>query len=408
MPKSELRAIDWINKNLFWISLIVVLLLSVILRILPRHVLTGDSLYALIPWADALDNGGIRNMLANTSYNYDALYAIMLWLFHQLPFSTLTCIKLMSVVFDYGCAAAMALAAYNLFGKQKFVALLAFTVGILNPLAIINSAAWAQCDIMYTFFSVLAMYMLARGRYIPAFVFLGLNMCFKLQAWFLIPVFVIYYFTEKKFSLWYFLIPLGVFFGTGLLMPIWGGSPLWSLQAYGDHLASYSAMVFNYPNIYALLHLDYQDPLRVAKLDLTAAGAFTTLLLLGSILVYMLNKKLRLTRDGLFMMAAFTVLLCVFFMPRMHERYAFAGEMLLLLLCATVRRPRLIIAAALTFPAILTTYLRYMLGVNIMPLQLAALPVLAGLILLGFELFKADGGAGCNRYLVGEARAANG
>ena len=73
-------------------------------------------------------------------------------------------------------------------------AITAFTVIWISPVVLFNSSMWAQCDSIYTFFALLAVYLLYKEKNIPAFVFLGIALSFKLQAIFVLPFFLFIYF----------------------------------------------------------------------------------------------------------------------------------------------------------------------------------------------------------------------
>ena len=79
--------------------------------------------------------------------------------------------------------------------EREWVGCLAYCAVLLSPIVFLNSAAWAQCDAIYSDFALLAILHLERKQYTRAMCFLGVSFAFKLQAVFVLPIFLFVYFT---------------------------------------------------------------------------------------------------------------------------------------------------------------------------------------------------------------------
>ena len=85
---------------------------------------------------------------------------------------------------------------------------------------------------------------------------------------------------------------------------------------------------------------------------------FTAVILIG-LYIFLFTKKKELTPMLLLKVSALSVLIAVYFLPSMHERYAYIGEMLILILAILDRK--YIIPAAVTAAVTLFAYIDYLL-----------------------------------------------
>lgn len=201
--------------------------------------------------------------------------------------------------------------------------------GVLFSLVvIIDSAAMAQCDAIYSAIIVLSLYMLMRDRYHMAFLLLGFAFAFKLQAMFIIPFYLFYWFYSKKFSLLYFFyIPLVMeLSGLPCLMV---GRPLrevllGAFSIYGSQVGAKMGLYIEYPSFWAFLdvvpvglHGGY-DYYRWQQLMI----AFT-IAVLALIMYYFIKSKISLSSRHMLYIAFLLSFTTVFFLPNMMSRYGY-------------------------------------------------------------------------------------
>ena len=185
----------------------VIMVLALVLRVSLYHVETSDYTVFVSQWYDFIQtHGGFAALKYNFS-NYNVPYLYLLAVLTYLPIPKLIAIKTLSVVFD-GVLALFVYLILRLRYKQGYVALLGSLVIVFAPTIFINSAAWGQCDAIYTAFCLGSLYFLLKERPAWACVFFALALSFKLQAIFFLPVLLVLL-VKRKLPLKYLaLIPL--------------------------------------------------------------------------------------------------------------------------------------------------------------------------------------------------------
>ena len=138
-------------------------------------------------------------------------------------------------------------------------------------------------------------------------------------------------------------------------------------------MESFDQLTLNAPTFYALI--DNSVNYLFNNAGVIVAGALVMLA------VYALYKlRPNLTPDLMVTLAAVCLLLIVYLLPKMHERYFFPAEVFFLL--AAFYRPRLAwVVVALQVTA-LSTYVSYFFGGTFLPLPIASLVNLAVLVLV--------------------------
>ena len=182
--KLENSVLDFLIKHYTVLLAVFATVLAVTVRWKFLSYESRDFTDFLLPWFTALKEGGGLSALATYSGDYNAPYVTILALLSYLPFSPLVLIKLVSIVFDFVLAGAVAYLVYTLVtDKQhkKGLAVLAYIMILFLPQVMLNGAFWGQCDAIYASFCVLALTFLLKERYALAFVFLGVAFAFKLQ-----------------------------------------------------------------------------------------------------------------------------------------------------------------------------------------------------------------------------------
>jgi len=315
--------IEFANKWKAVIFLVFTTILALLLRENFRSYESKDYIFDFLPWCRYLEgNGGFKGIISIQS-DYPVSYLYFLALFTFVPFTYLTEIKLLSVAFDF-------LAAFFVFKIVKkarndvagsFIPYLAFAVSLFIPTIVMNGAIWAQCDIIYVAFILISLYCLMEEKFPLAFVFFGLALSFKLQAIFLIPVYIWLYFKLAKLSLLNFLIVPIVYFLI-YIPAVLLGKPVSGLFAtYTTQVTEYKSLVKNFANLYSFLPDDYDLFFAGGViLGLTVVGIFTLLIIM--------DEYVRAHPKTIIEVAMLSVMLSTYFLPAMHERYMFAADLL--------------------------------------------------------------------------------
>lgn len=326
MVVFEKKFLNFIERHLDVVSAVVITLLSMLIHISLRMVVSGDALLFLLPWYDEIRDGGGMKMLGQQVGNYNMLYQTLIALFTYLPVTSLTAYKLLSIFFDYCLAFTVGRLVYQYSdGNRKWKGIFAYAAVILSPIVIMNSSAWAQCDSIYVCFALLSLVMLCKEKYVPAFLLLGVSFSFKLQAMFVLPLFLFVYFWRKRFSILHFLIIPVVMCVLNMAGVIMGRSFLDIFSIYFKQTGEYSSMVLNYPSAW----LFFTESESYMHYDLLAgAGIWFTAAVLLLIMVILILKKIEFSPRNLIYIAFLLSYTCVLFLPAMHERYGYLYEIL--------------------------------------------------------------------------------
>ena len=201
--------------------------------------------------------------------------------------------------------------------KYSYISLL---VILFIPTVILNSSVWGQCDSIYTTFVLLSLYLLLKNKFSLSFLMLGIAFSFKLQFIFILPLYIILYFVNKNFSILNFLlIPLGNIL---MCLPvILMGMPIINcFTTYLEQTTSYSVILTrNLANIYAFL-----PNIKIIGYILI----LITGLLFLSLLIYFIKRKKKIEGKELIAVGLLGILIAVYFLPFMHERYMFMADIL--------------------------------------------------------------------------------
>ncbi len=292
---------------------------------------SGDYLTFLAPWTQFFrDNGGFAALRYSLG-NYNPPYMYFLALFSYFDISELYLIKLLSVLFDVLLAwACMKLLGLYTGSRAKLLGV--FLAVLFLPTVVINGAYWAQCDSIYAFFGIYALYLGLRGRGCASMVSLAACLAFKLQAVFIIPVFFILLLAKKL--RWRLLLVFPAAYIVFMLPALLAGRPfvetmtLYFAQAgtVGD------AMNYNAPSLTSMFQWSGNTE---SWSTLLIAAAFA--LVLASYAVAAVKR--RELDDTVFL--GFALLLAMgipYLLPHMHDRYFFISGVLALVLAFRDRR----------------------------------------------------------------------
>ena len=292
---------------------------------------SGDYLTFLAPWTQFFrDNGGFAALRYSLG-NYNPPYMYFLALFSYFDISELYLIKLLSVLFDVLLAWAC-IKLLGLYTGSRAKLLGVFLAVLFLPTVVINGAYWAQCDSIYAFFGIYALYLGLRGRGCASMVSLAACLAFKLQAVFIIPVFFILLLAKKL--RWRQLLVFPAAYIVFMLPALLAGRPfvetmtLYFAQAgtVGD------AMNYNAPSLTSMFQWSGNTE---SWSTLLIAAAFA--LVLASYAVAAVKRR-ELDDTVLLGFALLLAMGIPYLLPHMHDRYFFISGVLALVLAIRDRR----------------------------------------------------------------------
>ena len=300
-----------------------VTIISMIIRLQVKHVISGDWTTWWELWFAELYEGGFKALGGNW-YDYAPPFVYLLWLITILPINCMTGFKFMMTGFDFMASIVAALIIYEI-TKNRTKAVLTYAIFFLSPVFWVNSVLWAQCDMLVMFWVLLCTYFFVKKRPSMAMFFFGVAFAFKLQPLWLAPMLVILW-INKKVDLKHFLwLPVCYFLG---IIPAWiAGRPLGELLTiYISQTEAESwSLALKYSNLYYLIgEKGFIDQYH-------SAGVWLSLGVFMIVLYYIGRKKLKITAEFILLLGGFVGLLAPFFLPQMHERYSFFAEAFLIL-----------------------------------------------------------------------------
>ncbi len=375
----EVKVLNFIEKHINVFIVIALIMFSLLLRYFMIPFESADFNFFLKSWFYELKEAGGLSGLADYSGDYNAPYMTILALLTYLKINPLISIKVVSIIFDYVLAFLVGKIVYDIRNKdkdRKMLSIIAFGITLFLPTVVMNGSLWAQCDVIYTTFLVLAFYFLYKDKILFSFISLGLAFAFKLQFIFILPVYIILYFRKKNFSILYFLIIPLVNFILCLPAIIAGKSVLECFLVYFKQTSTYSELNLNIPNIYSLINGDVQY--------LSIFGIICLVVFFAFLLFYIIKQNINLTIERILLLSVLSLSLCVFLLPHMHERYLFAADIFSLLYCLLYKRNYLV---AILISLISTlSYSVFLFSSSIVPSYLLAF-VFFGLIIYLFKDF---------------------
>ncbi len=398
------------------------------LRVSLYHIETSDYTVFVSQWYDYIHTHGGLAALKDNFSNYNTPYLTLLALTTYLPMPELIAIKTLSVVFD-GVLGLFAYLILRLKYGRSLAALVGVLVLLFAPTIFINSAAWGQCDAIYTAFCLGSLYFLLKERPGWACVFFGLALAFKLQAIFCAPVLFVLL-LKKQLPLRYLvLIPL-VFMllltpallagrnvqsllsiyvqqassggsagtnifnqnGAGSFRPGSGssGQPAGngagrSGQGYGGGpgatASAGSSLTLNAPSFYQWL------PANAPADSWKWLGIGLAALFILALSVLLLRNRQRLTTALLLKITLLFALAMPFLLPEMHERYFYLADVVSILYAFYF--PRAFYVALIAQLCSLLSYMPYLMHTQIVPLSYVAGAVLILIVIVLIDLLHA-------------------
>lgn len=323
---------------------------AVIARISFLPVKSNDYYLYFESWISDMRSSGILNALGRNIGDYPPLYITPLTLLSALPLEPVVIIKMMPCLFDFILAAVCVRLSGQLGVTERGRKLALYAVVLLNPLTLLNSAAWGQCDSIYGTFLLLTLLTICGARLWSAeapapgkniFRKSGDGICllfavaasFKLQAIFFLPVLCLLWITQKRNVLKPAqLLWVPIFYTLSCVPMYLAGRSLKNMfQIYpGQANRNYGTLTLNYPNLYSLIG-SWSEELYDSYF---AYGMLPVFLLLVALFYQLYCRRVKLNSLALCKVTALSILIICFFLPLVHERYAYVAEMLLFVVMA--------------------------------------------------------------------------
>ncbi len=317
------RVLSRIRRHENWLIVGFSLILAVVLRLTVFSAENLDLTNFVFAWYRYIRNfGGVLALKENLG-DYTPLYLYMITIatYFRDWIPRIYGVKLISITFDFVCG-VFAYKIVRLRYPTGSAPMFAWLALLFAPTVVLNSAYWGQVDAVYTAGLLASLYFLLREHELRAFSAFGLALAFKLQAVFFAPVLFILWLKRQVTWKNFLLIPLVYVF---TIIPAWLiGRPLPDLLTiYFKTSEGYKALTLQAPNFYQWFPAN--EALRSLLTPMALVFAATAVFLL-----IVVTYKIRVPIKGgsLIELALVSVLLLPYFLPRMHERYFFAADVL--------------------------------------------------------------------------------
>ncbi len=324
-------AVAWLARTIVTASFIA----GLACRYVALDQVTSDTTEFLLPWYEFAHSHGLAS-LGHTFTDYTPFYSYLLvtaTAFHGL-FEPWHLIKGISFIFEFGCA----LMAARLVASDKeriYSPSVAFAAVWLAPTVLFNGAVWGQSDAIWTFFILLSVYFISRDRPRAGLVSFAVGFSVKAQAIFLSPLIFALVLRRTIHWLWLATIPIVYL---AVAAPAWLlGQPLSDiLTVYFNQAETYARLSMNAANMWLLVPNRFYGPGVAAGMAIAAAAG-----LVFSIVAARAKDLRKL--EHLVAAAAVSLLLMPFVLPKMHDRYFYAFEVMAIILACL--KPRFSVVA---------------------------------------------------------------
>jgi Gpi18-like mannosyltransferase len=362
-----------------------ILLLALLLRRELSPIITSDFSVYLNPWINFIRSHGRFSSFKYGFSDYNVPYLYLLSLGTFFINYNLLLVKSISIIFDFVLASFVYLIVKVKYEKKIVVPIAAGLVTLLLPTIFLNSAAWGQCDSIYTSFGLGAVYFFLRKRYAWGFIFLGLSFSFKLQAIFLFPlVFVLAFNRDIPFKSLKAIILIPITYFALLVPALIAGRPLNDLLlTYLDQTQRPAILTGLAPTIYAWFSTNVADA--------RAYGHAMTLLACAVVLMMSflaLISRRKIVGETCITLSLLFVTLLPFLLPAMHERYFYLADIFSLIYA--FYRPKFFFVAIIVEVTSFLCYIPYLAnnGGQIVPLSVLAFFTLISCSIVTYDLVK--------------------
>ena len=336
---------------------------------------TGDYNDFLSHWVNFFRiNGGFGALNASVG-NYNLPYLYFLALFSYINVPDLYLIKLLSIFFDVILAWGISRLVY-IFTSRRSTIMAAFFVTLFLPTVYLNGALWGQCDSIYTAFAVWSIVFALSDRPILSVISIALSFAFKLQAVFIMPVFLIFLFARKL--KWYHLAAFPVTYALTALPAVLAGRPFMdAILLYFNQAGTVgSALNYNSASVFSLIPYGAE----VNEAGLSELGIVLAFLFLFLLFLHCWLRRESLGSRELLICSLLIAVAVPWFLPHMHDRYFFIADALSVAIAFAV--PCLAFVPALISFASGICYYAYLKMRFLLPLSYGGIAMLAVLVAL--------------------------
>lgn len=333
---------------------------------------SGDYTIYFKPWYEFITQHGGFSALKYDFANYNVPYLYLLAALTYIPVPALFGVKAISVVFDF----LLGFFAYRIVAvryPRRWWPIVAGAVVIYLPTVVLNSSMWAQVDAIYSAFGLGGVYFVLRRRPWLACVFFGLALAFKLQAVFLFPALLLFMLRRRVPWQALLLIP-AVYLLLDIPAVLVGANFRTLVKVYVKESNTYDQLTLNAPNIYQYWgNFSYSELLR-------SLGLAVTELLVLSLILLVVVRRIELTTSRIVLAATVSALLVPYFLPAMHERYFYLADGLTVISAFYLPR-RLWPLPVLEQFASAFSYAPFLLGRDLIDFSILSTAMLAALLL---------------------------
>lgn len=358
-------------------------LISLWVRISFLNYKSSDMSGSLIPWMNSIvEHGRIRSLSEHISgYDYTSPYMYILIFLSYLPIITVHAIKFVSIFFDYFVGILVFLITRLILHDGK-KAMLGFVMVILLPTLVMNGSVWGQCDIIYCTFSLLSLLFILKDKDFKSLLFFSIAFSIKLQAIFFLPILVILWLKNKIKVGFFLLVPLVYFI---FCIPAWiMGSKLGDLLSvyFGQAFGRYPELALNYPNIYYLLNISGGGGYLQF---LGYFGIAISICIIGFFAYFLYDSNVIITKKFIIELTLFIVMILVYFLPHMHERYGLFAD-LVAVIYGIMNLKKIYVPIALQIISVIPYLATF--GIYSVPLNILAFLYLILIVTVGYDFTK--------------------
>lgn len=326
---------------------IVILAFAFIIRIYIASMISGypTDMTCWTLWSSAAGSDGFFQIYSNMSFlDYPPGYIYVLHIIGSIGQMTgIECgtptydlmLKIPAIISDI----ILGWIIYRLLAKKlmhKLGLILAFLY-VMNPLVLLDSAAWGQIDSVLTLAVIGYLLALYKENIIGATIIFIVGLLIKPQMLFFGPVLAVVFIQYVIKAGWgkgikTFLISL--FSGVGLfalvVFPFTGDKAwYWIFEKYMGTINSYDYITLNSANIYGMLGLNWM-PTETVKMGLTL-GTWGMIGLIATVVIYFTVAFINRDKKNIFILTAMLMTGIYAFGLKMHERYLFPVIAILLI-----------------------------------------------------------------------------
>ena len=334
--------------------------LGLVCRYAARDEVTGDTSEYLLPWYETAHELGLAS-LGRTYTNYTPFYSYLLLAVTELNglFKPWHLIKAISLVFEFGCSVVAARLVSTVGTGGVHAPAFAFAAVWLAPTVLFNGPVWGQADALWTLCVLLSVYFFCRDRPLAGTIAFAAGLSIKAQAVFLGPF--IFALVLRRTIHWMWLVTIPVVY-LAIALPAWlfGQYLIDIISVYIKQAGTFDRLSMNAANLWLFFPNSLYGIGVAAGVVLAAVAGL-------SFSVFVARTKLPLKPGQLVIAAAVSLLLMPFLLPKMHDRYFYAFEVMAIVLACL--HPRLIpIALAAQLNGVLAYLAYYGIAESLLPL----------------------------------------